>query len=97
MISKCYVLASAKTIRSSVCFMLYILQKTACMAVRNIVARRQDLVDAFINRGVEPHLRRAMALHKCSHDEAHAALRDLGCQVELKELWTGSGSTQLQQ
>ena len=66
------------------------------MAVRNIVARRQDLVDAFTSHGVESHLRRAMTLHQSCRDEAHAALRDLGCQVELKELWTGSGS-QLQQ
>lgn len=66
------------------------------MAVRNIVARRQDLVDVLISRGVESLLRHAMTSHQSCHDEAHAALRDLGCQVELKELWTGSGS-QLQQ
>jgi len=62
------------------------------MAVRNIVARRRDLTDAFISHGVESHLRRAVALHQSCRDEAHAALRDLGCQVDLKELWTGSGS-----
>jgi len=66
------------------------------MAVRNVVARRPDLMDAFTSRGVESHLRRAMSMHQTCHDEAHAALRDLGCQVNLKELWTGSG-TQLQQ
>jgi len=66
------------------------------MAVRNTVARRQDLVVAFTSHGVEPHLRRAMTTHQSCHDEAHAALRDLGCQVDLKELWTGSGK-QLQQ
>ena len=25
------------------------------------------------------------------HEEAKAVLRDLGCHIELKELWTGSG------
>jgi hypothetical protein len=24
-------------------------------------------------------------------EEAKSVLRDLGCQIELKELWTGSG------
>jgi len=62
------------------------------MAVRNIVARRQDVAEAFTSRGVEPHLRHAMMSHQSCRDEAHAALRDLGCQVDLKELWTGSGS-----
>jgi len=66
------------------------------MAVRNVVARRRDLTDAFTSRSVESHLRRAMTLHQSCRDEAHAALRDLGCHVDLKELWTGSGS-QLQQ
>ena len=78
------------------CLMCFVLQKSACMAVRNIVSRRRDLVDAFTSRGVESHLRHAMASHQSCRDEAHAALRDLGCQVDLKELWTGSGS-QLQQ
>ena len=78
---------------STVCF---VLQKSVCMAVRNMVSRRRDLVEEFTSRGVESHLRRAMASHQSCRDEAHAALRDLGCQVDLKELWTGSGS-QLQQ
>jgi len=33
-----------------------------------------------------------MTMDQSCHDEAHAALRDLGCKVELKELWTGSGN-----
>ncbi|KAH3741550.1 armadillo repeat-containing protein 6-like [Dreissena polymorpha] len=71
-----------------------IVQKQACMAVRNIVARNRELCDPFLEFGAEELINRARALPSCE-DEAKAALRDLGCQVDLKERWTGErGSLQ---
>lgn len=67
------------------------LQKQACMAVRNVVARTKEYSSTFLDLGAEPLLRRAMTEHESCHDEAKAALRDLECQVELKELWKGEG------
>lgn len=64
-------------------------QTQACMAVRNLVSRCRDLCPTFLELGVEPLIQSARAAHKAIEDEAKAALRDLGCQVELRELWTG--------
>ncbi|PIK39067.1 putative armadillo repeat-containing protein 6-like [Apostichopus japonicus] len=63
-------------------------QKAACMAVRNLVARSREYCQCFIEAGAETLIRQAMPLPDCS-DLAKAALRDLECQVELKELWKG--------
>ena len=62
------------------------MQKQACMAVRNLVARTREHSQPFILLGIEPLLRDAERL--CP-DEAKAALRDLDLKVELKELWKG--------
>ncbi len=75
------------TITLSLCF----LQKQACMAVRNLVARSREHCSAFLELGTEALIRHVLGHHKSCHDEAKAALRDLGCSVELKELWTGDG------
>lgn len=58
------------------------------MAVRNLVARSREYCQCFIEVGAETLIRQAMPLPDCS-DLAKAALRDLECQVELKELWKG--------
>jgi len=62
------------------------------MAIRNLVSRSPEHCAAFLDLKVESLLRRAMKAHsgEC-HDEARAALRDLDCPIELKELWTGTG------
>jgi len=65
-------------------------QTQACTCIRNIVSRRSDLTDAFLSLGAERLLRIALKQKSC-RDEAKSALRDLGCNVELKELWTGTG------
>ena len=57
------------------------------MALRNIVARMPEFVVPILECGAEACIRDAR--HLCE-DEAKAALRDLGCQVELKELWKGT-------
>jgi hypothetical protein len=48
------------------------------------------LTGAVLAEGAEDEIRRAMAAHAGCGDAAKAALRDLGCKVELKELWTGT-------
>lgn len=58
------------------------------MAVRNIVARTRDLCQPFLDMGAEELINRARSVPNCE-DEAKSALRDLGCQVDLKERWTG--------
>ena len=72
--------------------------KQACAAIRNIVARNPELRDvlhrallhafhvpqSFLGEGVEAQLRQALATHPSCADFANAALRDLGCDVELK-------------
>lgn len=65
-----------------------VLQKHGCRAVRNIVARTREYCDLFIQLGAEGIINAAMTL-KGGEDEAKGALRDLNCQVELKERWTG--------
>lgn len=59
-------------------------------AVRNLVARNRELCDAFLTEGAERYINIAMNKHANCADDAKAALRDLGCKVELKELWKGA-------
>lgn len=68
-------------------------QKHACMALRNIVSRSKELSECILSLGVESLLNEAMSSHKEIEDEAKAALRDLGCKVELRELWKGQNGT----
>ncbi|XP_072051091.1 armadillo repeat-containing protein 6-like [Amphiura filiformis] len=62
------------------------LQKQACMALRNLVARSREYCDVILELGAESLIRDA---RKTCDDEAKAALRDLGCEVDLKCLWKG--------
>lgn len=71
----------------------FLLQKQACMALRNLVARTREHSAAILELGAEPLLNQAANSHKECRDEVKAALRDLGCAVHLKELWTGQGGT----
>lgn len=63
-------------------------QNSACMAIRNLVARSREHCQPFLEVGAEALIRQALSLPECN-DLAKAALRDLDCQVELKELWKG--------
>lgn len=63
-------------------------QKQACMAIRNLVARMRDYCSLLLELGAEELINIARKISSCE-DEAKAALRDLGCQVDLKERWTG--------
>ncbi|ESO93248.1 hypothetical protein LOTGIDRAFT_189885 [Lottia gigantea] len=64
-------------------------QKQGCMALRNIVARSRQHCDAITELGVEDVINKARTRHNNLEDEAKAALRDLGCKVELREQWKG--------
>ncbi|XP_053438880.1 armadillo repeat-containing protein 6 isoform X2 [Nycticebus coucang] len=64
-------------------------QKQACMLIRNLVARSQAFSQPILELGAEVLITQARAAHRDCEDVAKAALRDLGCHVELQELWTG--------
>ncbi|KAM4709680.1 armadillo repeat-containing protein 6 [Discoglossus pictus] len=64
-------------------------QKQACMVIRNLVSRTQDFSQSILEMGAESLILQARSKHRDCDDIAKAALRDLGCKVELRELWTG--------
>lgn len=64
-------------------------QKQACMLIRNLVSRSQAFSKPILDLGAEALIAQARAAHQDCEDVAKAALRDLGCRVELRELWTG--------
>eukprot|EP00053_Salpingoeca_punica_P010950 m.97818 g.97818 ORF g.97818 m.97818 type:complete len:511 (+) comp15544_c0_seq2:111-1643(+) len=66
-----------------------------CMAIRNLVARTPELRDAFLQEGVEALINQAMSQHQECQDSGKGALRDLGCKVELRELWKGKSTKQV--
>ncbi|XP_075467259.1 armadillo repeat-containing protein 6 [Ascaphus truei] len=64
-------------------------QKQACMVIRNLVSRTRDFSQPILEMGAESLILQARSVHRDCDDVAKAALRDLGCKVELRELWTG--------
>ncbi|RMX69994.1 hypothetical protein KXD40_006120 [Peronospora effusa] len=58
--------------------------RQASLAVRNMVARSVELRSRFLHDEleIEPLLRKAQQYRGCG-DEAYAALRDLGCDIQL--------------
>ncbi|XP_042575041.1 armadillo repeat-containing protein 6 isoform X2 [Cyprinus carpio] len=64
-------------------------QKQSCMLLRNLVAHTRDFSQLILEMGAEALISQALAAHSDCCDVGRAALRDLGCQVELRELWTG--------
>ncbi|KAM6990429.1 armadillo repeat-containing protein 6 [Tautogolabrus adspersus] len=64
-------------------------QKWACMLMRNLVSRMQNYCQPILEMGAEALITKALQTHQDCGDLGKAALRDLGCQVELRELWTG--------
>lgn len=59
------------------------------MVLRNLVSRTSDYSLAILELGAEALISQALVAHRDCEDVAKAALRDLGCKVELRELWTG--------
>ncbi|KAL4608055.1 armadillo repeat-containing protein 6 [Arapaima gigas] len=64
-------------------------QKQSCMLLRNLVSRTQNFSQPILEMGAEALIVQALSRHRNCDDVARAALRDLGCKVELRELWTG--------
>lgn len=64
-------------------------QKQACMLLRNLVSRMANYSQPILDMGAEILITHALQNHPDCVDVGKAALRDLGCQVELRELWTG--------
>ncbi|XP_064184708.1 armadillo repeat-containing protein 6 [Anguilla rostrata] len=64
-------------------------QRQSCMLLRNLVARTESFSQPILEMGAEALIRRVLAAHRDCGDVGRAALRDLGCPVELRELWTG--------
>lgn len=66
--------------------------KNCCLALRNSISRNRELGEKLIEIKIEEILRPILNQNDpVCFDEVKSVLRDLGCQVELKELWTGSG------
>lgn len=58
------------------------LLRQASLAIRNMVARCVELRPRILDEDIEPLLRDAQKYRGCG-DEAYAALRDLGCDIQL--------------
>ncbi|KAI4466897.1 hypothetical protein MML48_2g00018927 [Holotrichia oblita] len=67
------------------------LQKNGSWAIRNMVSRSRYQSQKFLELNAEEVLKAAAKKFKKSEYDMKAALRDLGCDVELREEWTGKG------
>ncbi|EGZ13193.1 hypothetical protein PHYSODRAFT_259266 [Phytophthora sojae] len=67
--------------------------RQASLAVRNMVARSVELRSRFLQDEpeIEPLLREAQQYRGCG-DEAYAALRDLGCDIQLSSFGAAAAS-----
>jgi len=68
------------------------MQSKAPLAIRNMVGRNPELITQFKELGVEPTLREVMTKHVDGyvHNLAKAALREMHCDVHLKEAFQGT-------
>lgn len=68
------------------------MQSKGPLAIRNLVSRNSELVSPLLGLGVEAPLREVMAAHADGyvHNLAKAALRELKCDVHLKEQFQGT-------
>ncbi|XP_073813880.1 armadillo repeat-containing protein 6 homolog [Musca autumnalis] len=72
-----------------------IVQRNGAWAIRNMVSRSREQCDTWLSFGVEDVLNAAMVEHPSVVTDIKAALRDLGCKVELKEEWTGTAEKKI--
>lgn len=70
-------------------------QRNGAWAIRNMVSRSRDLCATFLALDAEVVLNEAMLAHPSVLQDLKAALRDLNCDVELKEEWTGTSGVQM--
>nr|CAH7719280.1 unnamed protein product [Callosobruchus chinensis] len=67
------------------------IQKSGSWSIRNMVSRCRDQSPTFLELGAEELLHENLKKYKDIEYDIKAALRDLGCNVQLKEEWTGTG------
>lgn len=65
------------------------MQRNGAWAIRNMVSRSRDLCTTFLSFDVEEILKKALVAYPEVSFDIKSALRDLGCEVELREEWTG--------
>eukprot|EP00127_Corallochytrium_limacisporum_P003561 Clim_evm44s150 gene=Clim_evmTU44s150 len=63
--------------------------RQGCYILRNVSVRNQQNVVSLRECGAEAIVQEIRSKHQRCDDAAKAALRDMGCKVELKEEWTG--------
>ncbi|KAH8371473.1 hypothetical protein KR093_007587 [Drosophila rubida] len=72
-----------------------IVQRNGAWAIRNMVSRSRNQCETWLSFGVEDLLNSAMAEHPSVAQDIKAALRDLGCNVQLREEWTGKAEKKI--
>ncbi|KAH8357807.1 armadillo repeat-containing protein 6 homolog [Drosophila serrata] len=72
-----------------------IVQRNGAWAIRNMVSRSRNQCETWISFGVEDLLNAAMKEHPSVEQDIKAALRDLGCNVHLREEWTGKAEKKI--
>ena len=58
------------------------LQRSACLALRNVVVKDRARAQAALEEGLEQLLQQCYMRHPSAHDVSYACLRDLGVDVE---------------
>lgn len=69
--------------------LVFFFQRNGAWAIRNMVSRSREQCPAFLKHGVEEILKDGMESFPDVQYDLKAALRDLGCDVKLKEEWLG--------
>lgn len=71
------------------------MQSKAPLTIRNMVSRNHELIPKFLELGAEAPLREVMGMYDEGyvHNLAKAALRELRCDIHLKESWQGTLET----
>lgn len=72
-----------------------IVQRNGAWAIRNMVSRSRNQCETWLSFGVEDLLNEAMKQHPSVAQDIKAALRDLGCEVQLREEWTGKAEKKI--
>ncbi|KAL7737274.1 hypothetical protein ACLKA6_012897 [Drosophila palustris] len=70
-------------------------QRNGAWAIRNMVSRSREQCDTWLSFGAEDLLNAAMTEHPLVAQDIKAALRDLGCKVQLREEWTGTAEKKI--
>lgn len=77
------------SVNSSFILSICHLQRNGAWAIRNMVSRSREQCPAFLTLGTEELLHEAIVAYADIEYDLKSALRDLGCDVKLKEEWTG--------